>query len=265
MDWRTTAKIVKYELRDISRSRWALLYILFFLVATEVLLRFMGSGAKALLGLSSIVLAIIPLVSIVFGTIYLYNARPFTQLLLAQPIDRTALFRGLFVGLALPLSGSFLIGVGIPIIFRGGLVIEHMAVVLLMVGTGILLTFIFVALAFFIAVRFEDRLRGLSVSVLLWVFFAVVYDGLVLITVSVFSVYPLEKLMLALMVLNPIDLARVLLLLNLEASALMGYTGAVFEQFFGSLGGLATATAGLLVWVAAPLIAGIQQFKRKDF
>jgi Cu-processing system permease protein len=265
MDLRTISKIVKYELRDISRSRWTLFYALFFLVTAEVLFRFMGSGAKALLGLSSIVLAIIPLVGIVFGTIYLYNARPFTQLLLAQPVDRTDLFRGLFAGLALPLSGSFLVGVGIPVAFRGGVMTEHMAVVLLVIGTGILLTFIFVALAFFIAVRFEDRLRGLSVSILIWIFFAVIYDGLVLIMASIFSMYPLEKLMLTLMVLNPIDLARVLLLLNLEASALMGYTGAVFEQFFGSLGGLAAAIVGLLVWVAVPLIAGIRQFNKKDF
>ncbi|MCY4674392.1 MAG: ABC transporter permease subunit [Bacteroidetes bacterium] len=265
MNLRAVAKVIKYEWRDIFRSRWTLLYALFFLVTTEALFRFTGSGAKALLGLSSIVLVIIPLVSIVFGTIYLYNARPFTELLLAQPVNRAILFYGLFAGLTLPLSGSFLIGAGIPIVLRGGLVDTHMTAALLMTGSGVLLTFIFVALAFFIALRFEDRLRGLSVSVLLWIFFSVVYDGLVLVIVSVFANYPLEKPMLALMILNPIDLARVLLLLNLEASALMGYTGAVFEQFFGSLGGVITAIAGLVVWVTVPLIASVWKFKRKDF
>lgn len=265
MDLGTVTKVIKYELRDISRSRWILVYALFFLATAEVLFRFSGSGAKALLALLSIVLAIIPLVSIVFGTIYLYNARPFTELLLAQPVDRADLFYGLFAGLALPLSGSFLVGVGIPIVLRNGVVKEHMAAVLLMTGSGVLLTLIFVALAFFIAVWFEDKLRGLSVSILLWIFCSVIYDGFVLVIASVFANYPLEKPMLALMILNPIDLARVLLLLNIEASALMGYTGAVFEQFFGNWGGVLTAILGLVLWVAVPLMAGIWQFKRKDF
>ena len=66
--------------------------------------------------------------------------------------------------------------------------------------------------------------------------------------------------MLALMLANPVDLARVLLLLRLDVSAPMGYTSAVFERFFGSAGG-----AALALWVAVPAMLGARGFRRKDF
>jgi Cu-processing system permease protein len=67
------------------------------------------------------------------------------------------------------------------------------------------------------------------------------------------------------MILNPVDLARVVLMLNFDVSALMGYTGAVFEDFFGGSMGLAVALLALGVWLAAPLVAGAKAFARKDF
>ena len=100
----TTAKVIKYELSDVIRSKWIVLYALFFLIVTEALFQFGGGSARALLSLSNLVLIIIPLISILFGTMYLYNARDFVELLLTQPVDRKTLFGGLYTGLAgLPL------------------------------------------------------------------------------------------------------------------------------------------------------------------
>ena len=52
------------------------------------------------------------------------------------------------------------------------------------------------------------------------------------------SDYPLELPLLGLTLLNPVDLGRVLLLLQFDNAALLGYTGAVFERFFGSALGM---------------------------
>ena len=60
-------------------------------------------------------------------------------------------------------------------------------------------------------------------------------------------------------------LALVLLLLTFDTAALMGYTGAVFEQFFGSLTGTAISFGALAVWLAVPLIWGQRAFRKKDF
>lgn len=262
---RTTVMVIGYQLRDVIRSRWLIAYALFFLVATDALLRFGGADAKALLSLANVVLLVIPLVALVFGTMHVYNAREFTELLLAQPVGRRELFAGLYLGLAVPLSAAFALGIGIPVVVHGvtGAGLGQSAAALLAVGVA--LTFVFTATAFCLAVRVQDKSRGLGAAIALWLALAVLYDGLVLLLVSLFADYPLERPLLGAMLANPVDLARVVLLLRFDVSALMGYTGAVFKNFFGGPGGLAIATVALTLWVAVPTWLGVRAFQRKDF
>jgi Cu-processing system permease protein len=262
---RTTVKVIGYQLRDVVRSRWLIAYALFFLLATDALLRFGGADAKALLSLANVVLLVIPLVALVFGTMHVYNAREFTELLLAQPVARRELFAGLYLGLAIPLSAAFALGLGIPVAVHGvaGVGLGASAATLLAVGVG--LTLVFTATAFCLAVRVQDRSRGLGAAIALWLALAVLYDGLVLLLVSLFADYPLERPLLGVMIANPVDLARVVLLLRFDVSALMGYTGAVFKNFFGGAGGLAVAALALALWVTIPAWLGVRAFQRKDF
>ena len=256
-----TAKVFQYELSDVLRSKWVIAYALFFLGLTEALFQFGSSSTGVLLSLLNVVLILIPLVSIVFGAMYLYQAREFIELMLAQPVRRGELFAGLYAGLALPLAGGFAVGVGVPFLLHGG----GGPTLAMLLAVGVLLTFVFVALAFWLAVRFEDRVKGLGVAVGLWLVSAALYDGLVLALVTAFSAYPLEQPTIALTLLNPVDLGRVLLLLHFDVSALMGYTGAVFERFFGSALGTGLSLAALTVWLAVPLALGLRRFRRKDF
>ena len=259
----TTTKIIRYELRDVLRSRSLIAYALFFLALTETLLRF-GAGPRAALSLMNVVLLLIPLVSIVFGTMYLYHAREFTELLLAQPVRRRQLFAGQFLGLAIPLSAAFLVGLGAPYAFHGAGASE-VATLAVVATCGVALTFIFTAFAALIAARIDDRVKGIGAAIGLWLGLTVLYDGLVMIGLTVFADYPLERPALAAMLANPIDLARLLILLRLDVSALMGYTGAVFERFFGSAGGALLASLALVMWTGVPLLLGARRFQRKDF
>jgi len=259
----TTAKIIRYELRDVLRSRALIAYALFFLAITETLLRF-GAGPRAALSLMNVVLLLIPLVSIVFGTMYLYHAREFTELLLAQPVRRRQLFVGQFLGLAIPLSTAFLVGLGTPYAFHA-VDAGELATLMVVATCGVALTFIFAAFAALSAARIDDRVKGIGAAIGLWLGLTVLYDGLVMIGLTVFADYPLERPALAAMLANPIDLARLLILLRLDVSALMGYTGAVFERFFGSAGGALLASLALVMWTGVPLLLGARRFQRKDF
>lgn len=258
-------KIAGYEVRDVIRSRWLIGYVLFFLAATDGLLRFVGNGASALASIVSIVLFVIPLVTVVFATVYLYNAREFIELLLAQPVRRPALYGGLFVGLVGPLSFAFAAGVTIPFAVHGVDEPGLRTTVLVLVLAGIALTGVFTAIAFVIATRTDDRLRALGTAIAVWLVLSLLYDGAVLLAASIFVDYPLERAMLAATLANPIDLARVLLMLRLDVGALMGYTGAVFQQFFGSAVGTIVASAALVAWIAGPIALGVRIFKRRDF
>ncbi|HEY5413963.1 MAG TPA: ABC transporter permease subunit [Gemmatimonadaceae bacterium] len=261
----TTTKIVRYELRDVLRSRALIVYALFFFGLTDVLLRFGGGGARAALSLMNVVLLLIPLVAIVFGTIYLYNAREFTELLLAQPVHRRQLFAGQYLGLALSLSAAFVTGLGSALALHAGDDVDHLATLVVVAASGILLTLIFTAFATLIVARVDDKVKGIGIAIGLWLAGTVLYDGLVMLGLMVFADYPLERPALAAMIANPIDLARVLILMRLDVSALMGYTGAVFEKFFGSAGGTALASLALVLWTGVPLLLGARRFQRKDF
>jgi Cu-processing system permease protein len=64
--------------------------------------------------------------------------------------------------------------------------------------------------------------------------------------------------------LNPIDLGRIQILLQLDISALMGYTGAVFREFFGNTTGIVLSFSGLILWIIFPILISVKKFKRKD-
>lgn len=259
----TTLKIMRYELRDVLRSRSIIAYAVFFFLVTETLLRFAG-GPKAALSLMNVVLLLIPLVSIVFSTIYLYHAREFTEMLLAQPVRRTQLFVGQFLGLVAPLCAAFVVGLVVPFAMHwaDGVPIDT----LLTIGVaGVLLTIIFTAFAALLVARIDDRVRGIGAAIGLWLGLTIVYDGLVMMGLIVLADYPVEPAALGAMVVNPIDLARVLILLRLDISALMGYTGAVFQRFFGDAFGTTVASLALVTWAVAPLVLGARHFRKKDF
>jgi Cu-processing system permease protein len=259
-----TGRIVKYELRDVGRSRWLLAYAAFFAVVADALLRFGGTN-KALLSLTSVTLFIVPLVALVFGTVFLDDAREFTELLLAQPVTRRQLYTGLYLGLTLPLAGAFAIGTALPFALHGPVDHALRATLIVLLLAGAALTFVFTALAFVLAAVIDDRLRRMGAAIALWLLFAVLYDGLVLAVAMVFANHPIERMLLGLTLANPVDLARVILLLRFDVSALMGYTGAVFQQVFDGGRGIAIASAALAIWIAGPVSLGLRAFRRRDF
>lgn len=260
----TTFKLIRYQWRDAVRSRWLLVYTLLFWIATEGLFRFSDSGERVMLGLMNLVLTLVPLVAIVLGTMHVYQSREYLELMLTQPIRRSSLFRSLYFGLNLPMCAGLASGVILPFAYRGALW-DGLGSSAMLLGMGFLLTFTFTGLAFALALRHDDRVKGISLALGVWVVLAVLYDALVLIGIAVFHEYPLQKPVLALMMLNPIDLARVSLILRFDASALMGFTGAVFQSVFGNATGQVSAASILVLWASLPYLYCQRRFSRKDF
>ncbi|MBL8987687.1 MAG: ABC transporter permease subunit [Gemmatimonadetes bacterium] len=258
-------RVLSSQLRNVIRSRWMVGHALLLLAVTILLLRFGGSGERALLSLVNLVLLLVPLVSVVFGTLYVYNAREFIELLLAQPVGRGSVYLGLFGGLALPQTVALWIGVGGPLVLQ---TVAEPAVVrplVMLLAVGTCLTLVFTAFALCVAVLVEERARGFGAALLVWLGCTVVYDGLILLLLTTFRDYPLETPVLILTFLNPVDLARVVLLLTFDVALLMGYTGSVFSDLFGGGLGIVIAFGTLLVCAAIPLAAGFRWFGRKDF
>ncbi len=125
-------------------------------------------------------------------------------------------------------------------------------------------TLAFISLASLAAVITRDKAKGIGIALVIWFYFALVYDGLVLGILFSFSDYPLEKAMLILTALNPTDLARIMVLMKMDISALMGFTGAVFQDFFSTNYGLLIALGILLLWVVWPVALATRIFNQKD-
>lgn len=260
----TVLRIAGYGARDLVRSRWLAAYTAFFFLATFALLRFSDSETKALLSLANVVLLIVPLANVVFGTMYLYASREFIELLLAQPVRRGELFAGLYLGLVGPIAASAALGVLGALLLRGASA-GAIGIGLTLVLVAAALSAVFTAIAAAIAFLIDDRVRGLVSAIGIWLLLAVVYDAGVLIAASQFADYPIERPMLAAMAANPIDLARLVLLTQFDVAALLGYTGALFQRFLGGSAGLIAAAGAAFLWVALPLLAGARLFQRKDF
>jgi len=259
-----TTLVLKAGLSDLARNKWIAAYAAGFFIAAEGLFWFGGTGPQVVLSMLNLVLIVVPLVALVFGTIHVYASREFVELLLAQPVPRGQLFAGLYLGLALPLAVAFVIGAGLPFALhvRSGAGAGALAALGV---AGIGLSLAFAAVASWIALRTDDRLKGVGLALGTWFVTTILYDGVVLAGSAMFSEYPLERPLLGLMLANPVDLARVLVLTQLDVSALMGYTGALFQQTFGTVAGTTVAVAALILWCAVPLALAARCFRRRDF
>ncbi|MDH5719024.1 MAG: ABC transporter permease [Spirochaetia bacterium] len=258
-------KILRYSFSDISRSQWSYFYFAFYFIIGFTLLFLSSDVSKAVITLVNIILVLSPLIGTVFGVIYFYNSKEFTQLLLAKPIKRSTIFIGQYLGLSLSLSFSFVLGLGFPFLFYGIFRSPAIGDFFSLLISGVFLTFIFTALAFNIALSNENKIKGFAAAILLWLLLAVIYDGLFLISLMVFNEYPLEKVSLIATALNPIDLSRILVLLKLDISALLGYTGAVFQKFFGGGLGMLISIFILMLWTVLPILRIMQKIEKRIF
>ncbi len=236
-----------------------LAYTVFLLLISLTIFSLEDNSAKGLLSLLNIILIIVPLVSMLFSAIYVYNSSEFLELLVSQPLKRKTIWLSLFSGLATSMAFAFFIGAGLPI-----LIYEATATGFMMLGTGLLLSVIFVAIAMLAAVMTRDKAKGIGVVILLWLYFSIIFDGLILFILFQLADYPLEKMMVGITAFNPIDLTRILILLKMDVSALMGYTGAIFKDFFGTNTGLVISFLVLITWVVIPTWLSLRKFNHKD-
>ena len=253
-------RVIKYVLYDMLRTRFIMLYTVFLFISTFAMFQLDSDSGKVILSLLNIVLMVVPLVSVVFTTIHFYNSYEFIELMLAQPVNRWVVFLGEYFAVALSLCFAFVLGVGFPMMLYGGAGMNAFT----LLYSGIMLTLVFVSIAFLSSVLTRDKAKAIGIALLFWFYFSLIYDGLLLWITYSFADYPLEKVTLTLVSFNPVDLARILMLLQLDISALMGYTGAFYKEFFGSNLGLLFSSGVLTVWVVVPIIIALQIFRKKD-
>lgn len=251
--------IMKYVTVDLLRNKVVLVYAVVLAALSFSVLSIDSNSSKGLLSLLNITLLFVPLISVLFSTIYFFNSIEFIELLLAQPVKRTKVLLAEYAGLSMSLSLAYLLGIGVPVLIMA----PNIAALTLLVS-GLLLTMVFSAIALLIFVLFKDKTKGIGAAIVSALFFTLLFDGLLLMFIYSFGDYPIDKPILGMVALNPVDLARILMLLQLDVAVLMGYSGALFKKFLGTGFGSIYAIVCMLLWIVLPLLWSVRVFRRKD-
>ncbi|PZF74759.1 ABC transporter permease [Taibaiella soli] len=251
--------IVKYVLLDLIKNKTVAVYTIVLFILSFSVLGMSGNISKGILSLLNVTLLFVPLINLLFSTIYFFNSSEFIELLLAQPVKRKTMLLANYTGVATALTAAYVIGIGVPVMM---LAFNPASLMLLL--SGVFLTLVFSAIGLLIFVIFSDKTKGIGAAIVTALFFTLIFDGLLLAFIYSFSDYPIDKPVIGFISLNPIDLGRILVLLKLDVAVMMGYSGALFKKFLGSFIGIAYACTCLLIWVALPLIASVRIFRRKN-
>lgn len=245
---------------DLLKNKAIMIYGLLLAVLGWGMFFIESQPEKNILALLQITLIVVPLMTGVFATIYYYNASEFIQLLLIQPVKRSRIIWGVFIGLTSGFILSFLLGIGLPLLIFYPTIASFYLIL-----AGILLSVIFTGLVLWISTHQQDKARSIGIVLMLWLFFSFIFDGLLLWVMYQLAEYPIEKSILSATFFNPISIARILVVMQTEAAAILGLSGALFQDYFGSFKGSVISIFALLIWTIVPYYFVRRKFVKQDF
>jgi len=209
---------------------------------------------------------LIPLFALILGVFSFVTHPEYLELLVTQPVSRFRVLLGRYLGLALTVLGAALLGFGLPgamIAIAAGPegALRYLAVI----GYLSLLALAFTGLALLVTLLARRRQIALGVALGVWIFFELIYGVIMLASTLYLPASVLKTTLLVGLLGNPVDLARVLSLLQVGGPHLFGPAGATLVKLTGSVG-VATAVglAGLLLWIVVPLFAAAKLFNRQN-
>lgn len=253
-------KITKSIIQDLIRNWTLWLYAAFLAAASLGLFYIESHPGKSIIGVMNITLLLVPAFSLIFSVIYYFNSTDFITILLVQPIKRRSIILSFICALSILFVSVTLLGIGIPLVVNDPSFTSFTIMI-----AGICLAIIFVCIGVMIAVYTREKSHGLGIALVLLFYFTLLFDGLILLLIYSFSDYPVEKAALYLTFLNPLDLSRIMTLMQSDAAALMGYSGAVFQEFFTALTGMVVSIVVLIIWILIPASLAVRKFTRKNF
>ena len=272
--WHRVGVVAREEFRQALESRWlfgftALLAALvlglsFFGMAQSREVGFQGF-ARVTLSLMNLVLFIVPLTGLMLGVTSVTGGSGALPLLLAQPVSRREVLAGKLVGLAGALTVAQLVGFG-----GGGVVValsagaDQVRGFAVLTALSIALGWLMVSTSLMIAVLRPDRLKAMSAALFLWLLLVVAYDLVVLGATTLLGGLPLQRVLVPALLLNPVDIARVLTTLAVGSGALFGPTSAVLMQLAGTTAGIGLGLLVLGVETIVPAAIAMWVFERRD-
>jgi Cu-processing system permease protein len=209
---------------------------------------------------------LVPLFALMLGVFSFLTNREHLEIMVTQPVSRSRVLIGKYLGLVLTALGASALGFGLPGVIMAVVIgTEGAASYLLVVLNSCLLAVVFTGLSVLIALLATRRQIAIGIALAVWIFFELLYGVLILATTLYFPPTALKIFLPAALLGNPIDTVRVLSLIQIGGPHLFGPAGATLIKMTGSsavtvLYGL----AGLAVWVIAPMAISTRLFKKQN-
>lgn len=271
----TVLKIANQEFMLHSRNRWVVTFAVLF-AGLGLAVAYFGMITSGYSGFQDFVRTsaslvnlggfLLPLFALLLGVFSFLTNREYLELLATQPVSRREILLGRYLGLLLSVLVAAALGFGLPgAIIAVSIGTEGAGTYIVVVLFLCLLAAVFTGLSVLIALLTGRRPVALGIAIGVWIFFELVYGLLMLATTLYLPAKTVKTVLLAGLAGNPIDIVRVLCLLQVGGPPLFGPAGATLVKLTGSA---ATTTAiGLAVvvlWIVAPLLIAISIFKRQD-
>jgi Cu-processing system permease protein len=266
--------IIRKEISDALRNRWLIGYAIVMavlgLLASWLGLRTSGALSFQMFGrtaatLTNLVLLLAPLVALVVGATTLAAERDRGTMgrLLALPIHPRELLLGKYAGLLIALAAATLLGFAPSAAVVAGMAGLGSGVrFLLFPLVSLLLIAATLAIGMIVSAVSTNGLKAMGTAVFLWFGLVLLYDLLLIGTLVVASIPPM--LLAGLLVINPVDAARVLVILLLEPDLYaLGPAGIALTSYLGQTGALALLAGSLVVWSLVSIGTASFLFGRK--
>jgi len=266
----------RHELLLAARSRWlqwfaVIFAVLALLVAASGYVLSGGYGlqdfARTAVSLVQLVLLIVPLAALVFGSLALSPDRGAAEILYAQPVPRSTILAGRVIGLFLALAAAELLGFGVA-----GLAVQYYsgpsgaAQFLVVVALALALTAVFLTIAAALASGEPGRrARTLAISLAVWFVAVILFDLAALGVASLLRSGAASRVLMTAALLNPVDAGRTGAYMAIEGSSAFGAASLALLRFTGGERAVAAlVTVSLVLWTVVPGWIAARRLARAD-
>jgi hypothetical protein len=169
-----------------------------------------------------------------------------------------AAYRGAIAGSTLGLLPPLLAGAAAAALLVRGDWTPTLALLLAVAGVVVFS----VALAGFTAAATQDPARAVAAGALVWALLVIAYEPLLVALALAFADRPFEPILAALILANPLEVARVALLRALDTPVFAGPTGLLLERWWGAWAPWWAAVSTFAFTLALAGAAGVLLWRR---
>ena len=264
--------ITRQQLTLILRSKWLISFGMLFVLLAFSVTYFSQTGSSGFEGfnrmtasLLNLNLLMIPLISLLMGSLFLAGEKEDSGLLLllTYPISSRSVLIGKYFGLLVSIGTVLTIGYGVSLISMY-LVNSNISllVILKFYVLSFLLAAIFVSIAMLIGIRAKSRFQALGTSLIVWSIAVLFFEFVIMGISSLLSSKAILMLLSISIFINPVEIVRVWSILALDGSSVFGpslYDLTVWAN--GWLGQLLFFLSSM-GWMIAPILISGFYMKR---